>query len=272
MPFLPTAVELDGVALGLERLDAAAGFLDQVRVEGAREPAVGGEQDDRGAGGAALPRRGRPPEQRKPLGQLGGHQVGEHLAQRLGVGPGRDHPVLRALQLGGGDQLHRPGDLPGVLDGADPPLELPALGHQSALKSGLNAAIAALSRLVMSSSRAFLVLMSFSTWACEASRYSRKSRSHWRISGHLHVVEVAVGHRVDDRHLLLDRHRLVLRLLQHLDQPGAAGELPLGGGVEVGAELGEGLQLAVLRQREPERAGHLLHRLDLGVAARPGSR
>ena len=65
----------------------------------------------------------------------------------------------------------------------------------------------------------------------------------------LDVVEIAVGDGEDDRHLLLDRHRPVLRLLEHLDQPGAAGELPLGGGVEVGAELGEGLELAVLRQR-----------------------
>ena len=87
------------------------------------------------------------------------------------------------------------------------------------------------------------------------------------MCGDLHVVEEAVGHRVDDHHLLLDRHRLVLRLLEHLDQPRAALELPLGRRVEVGAELGERLELAVLRQDEPQRPGHLLHRLDLGGAA-----
>src|SRR5690606_33735129 len=81
-----------------------------------------------------------------------------------------------------------------------------------------------------------------------------------------HLVEMAVGHDIDDRHLLLDRHRPVLRLLQDLDQPGAPRELPLRGRVEVGAELRKRLQLAVLRQRQPERAGHLLHRLDLRVA------
>ena len=113
--------------------------------------------------GPPFARRRRPPQQRKALGQLGRDQVGQHVAQRLGVGPGGDDAVLGALQLGRGDQLHRPGDLPGVLDGADPPLELPALGHQSAWKSGLKAAMAALSRLVMSSSSAFLVWMSFST-------------------------------------------------------------------------------------------------------------
>ena len=111
-----------------------------------------------------------PAQQRKALGQLGRDQVGDHLPQRLGVRPRRDDAVLRALELGGGDQLHRPGDLPGVLDGADPSLELPALGHQSAWNIGLKAAIAALSRLVRSSSSAFLVLMSFSTWPWDASR------------------------------------------------------------------------------------------------------
>ena len=68
-------------------------------------------------------------------------------------------------------------------------------------------------------------------------------------------------------HLLLDRQRLVLALLEQLGQAGAAGQLLLGGLVEVGAELGEGGQLAVLRQLEAQRAGHLLHGLDLGGAA-----
>ena len=40
-------------------------------------------------------------------------------------------------------------------------------------------------------------------------------------------VEVAVGRGVDDRDLLLDRQRLILRLLQDLDEPAAAIELRL---------------------------------------------
>ena len=51
------------------------------------------------------------------------------------VGPRRDDPVLRPLELRRGHQLHRLGDLAGVLDGADPSLELPALGHQSAART-----------------------------------------------------------------------------------------------------------------------------------------
>ena len=81
-------------------------------------------------------------------------------------------------------------------------------------------------------------------------------------------VEEAVDAGVEDRHLLLDRERRVLRLLQHFDQPGAAIELLLRRLVEVAAaELRERRQLAVLREVESQRAGHLAHRLDLRRAA-----
>src|SRR5260221_3015774 len=81
------------------------------------------------------------------------------------------------------------------------------------------------------------------------------------------VVDEAVGHREDDHHLLLDRHRLVLALLQDLDGAAAAGELLERRGVEVGAELRERLEGAELGEVEPQPARHLLHRLDLRIAA-----
>src|SRR5438034_131339 len=80
-------------------------------------------------------------------------------------------------------------------------------------------------------------------------------------------IEVAVRAGIDDRHLALDRQRLVLRLLQHFDEPRAARQLLLRRLVEVAAELRERRQRAVLREREPQRAGDLAHRLDLRVAA-----
>src|SRR5260370_16771886 len=82
-----------------------------------------------------------------------------------------------------------------------------------------------------------------------------------------YVVEKAVRHGEDDHDLLLDGHRLVLRLLQHLYHAGAAGELLLGGLIELGAELRERLELAVLRQIEPQASRDLFHGLDLGVAS-----
>ena len=56
---------------------------------------------------------------------------------------------------------------------------------------------------------------------------------------------------IDD--LLLDRQRHVLALLQQLDQALAAVELLLRRRVEVGAELRERRQLAVLRELEAQR-------------------
>ena len=82
-----------------------------------------------------------------------------------------------------------------------------------------------------------------------------------------HGVEVAPGAQEDGDDLLLDRHRAVLRLLEQLDQPAAAVQLRLRCFVEVGGEGREGLEFAVLRQVEPQRARDLFHRLDLGRAA-----
>ena len=61
-------------------------------------------------------------------------------------------------------------------------------------------------------------------------------------------------------------------LLEQFGQPRAAVQLGPGGGVQVGRERGERLQVAVLGQRQLEAARHLLHRLDLRVTADPGHR
>ena len=63
-----------------------------------------------------------------------------------------------------------------------------------------------------------------------------------------HVIQVPVAARPDRHHLVLHRERVVLRLLEQLDQPRAPVELRPGGRVEVGGERGERLQVAVLRQ------------------------
>ncbi len=81
------------------------------------------------------------------------------------------------------------------------------------------------------------------------------------------VVEVAAGHHVDGHDLAFDGLRLVLRLLQDLDDPSAARELLPRRLVELRAELRERLQRAVLREVQAQSPGDLLHRLDLRVAA-----
>src|SRR4051812_12305896 len=82
-----------------------------------------------------------------------------------------------------------------------------------------------------------------------------------------YVIEETLGRGIDDGHLLLDAKRLVLRLLQDLHQATAAIELRLRRLVEIAAELGERRQLTVLRKIEPQRSGHLPHRLDLRGSA-----
>src|SRR3954469_20444011 len=50
------------------------------------------------------------------------------------------------------------------------------------------------------------------------------------------VVEEAVGHGEDDHDLLIDRHRLILPLLQHFHRACPALQLSFGGGIEIGCE------------------------------------
>ena len=95
----------------------------------------------------------------------------------------------------------------------------------------------------------------------------RKSASHcWTVAA-VNVVEVALGAGEEAHDLVGRAHRLVLRLLEQLDHAIAAVELALGRLVELGAELGERLQLAEGREVEPQAAGHLLHGRDLRLAA-----
>ena len=84
---------------------------------------------------------------------------------------------------------------------------------------------------------------------------------------HADAVQVAVGRGVEHRDLVGDRHRLALVLVERLHEPLAAGQRLLRVRVEVGAELGERLEVAVLGELDLELAGHLLHRRDLRVAA-----
>src|SRR5947209_5133636 len=86
------------------------------------------------------------------------------------------------------------------------------------------------------------------------------------------VVELPRRAGPDRDDLPLDRERVVLRLLEQLDEPRATLELRLRRLVEVGAERRERLQLAELREVQAQPAGDRLHRLDLRVAADPGHR
>ena len=80
---------------------------------------------------------------------------------------------------------------------------------------------------------------------------------------HRILIKIAVVGGINNQNLLLDRQRTVLRLFEDLDETGAATELTLGGGIEVGTELGKSGHLAILGEGKTESTGDLLHRLDL---------
>src|SRR5215472_9460145 len=92
--------------------------------------------------------------------------------------------------------------------------------------------------------------------------------------GDLQAVEVAVVHREQRHRHLPHRERLVLRLLHQLGHQAPAVELPARGIVEVGGELRESRELAVLREREAHAAAGVLplHDLGLGRPAHPRHR
>ena len=62
------------------------------------------------------------------------------------------------------------------------------------------------------------------------------------------VVDKTLGRGPDNQHLLLDRHRRILRLLKYFHQPLTAIELRLCRLVEIRTELRERRKIAVLRQ------------------------
>eukprot|EP00162_Nutomonas_longa_P014214 comp21872_c0_seq1/m.49537 comp21872_c0_seq1/g.49537 ORF comp21872_c0_seq1/g.49537 comp21872_c0_seq1/m.49537 type:complete len:544 (+) comp21872_c0_seq1:1425-3056(+) len=87
---------------------------------------------------------------------------------------------------------------------------------------------------------------------------------------HVNLVKVAAHTAEKHNDFLLRAERVVLVLLEELDKTGTSVELLLGGSIEIRAELGESSNLTVLGKLELERAGNLLHGLDLGSRADTG--
>jgi hypothetical protein len=90
--------------------------------------------------------------------------------------------------------------------------------------------------------------------------------------GNGNAVEVTVDTSVDEGNHLVDGHGAVLLLLEELGKTLTTGQGLLGGGIEIGTELGEGGDLTVLGQEELERTSDLLHGLELsgGTDTRDG--
>lgn len=85
--------------------------------------------------------------------------------------------------------------------------------------------------------------------------------------GNGNVVEVTVDTSEDEGNHLVDGHGLVLLLLEELSETLTTVKGLLGGGIEIGTELGEGGDLTVLGQEELEGTSDLLHGLELSGGA-----
>lgn len=77
-------------------------------------------------------------------------------------------------------------------------------------------------------------------------------------------VEETVNTSEDQGNHVGNGHGGVLLLLEELGQTLTTGKGLLGGGIEIGTELGEGSDLTVLSQEQLKGTGDLLHGLDLG--------
>ena len=97
--------------------------LEEIAVEGAAETLVGGDKNDATCLHRALRQEGM-----KLLVHPGGHG-GEHVGHELRVGPPRERDLLRLLHLRRGHQLHRLGNLAGVLDRLDAAADVAGGGH-----------------------------------------------------------------------------------------------------------------------------------------------
>jgi hypothetical protein len=103
--------------------DLAGGKPDGVRVQRAREAPVGRDQHDQAP--ASLPLG----EQGVLIAAENRGQVGQDLVELVAVGAGVEGRFLGALELGRGDELHRPGDLLDVLHRPDTAANVPLTSH-----------------------------------------------------------------------------------------------------------------------------------------------
>src|SRR5712691_1190568 len=136
--------------------DKGFGRPHQIGVESATQTAIRGDQQKV----AILLFTGSEEWMREDLA-LGG-KVLQHRFQLLGVRPGSERGLLRPAQPGGGDHLHRLGNLLDVADRRDASTDRFEGSHEGfyALKLSLNSLKAALTRPLRSSVNSLFVRMS----------------------------------------------------------------------------------------------------------------
>src|SRR5688572_25092498 len=194
-------------------------------------------------------------------------QVADHAADALRVRPRGAHALLRLAHLAGGDHLHRLGDLLRALEARDLHPDFFYARHAS-VRPGRGELFGDLlqRRLVLRRQQRVRVHRVHQRLVVGPGE-GLQPRLERADLLQLHLVHVAVVDGVDRQRHLSNRHRRVLLLLHHLGDALAALDLLARALVEVGGELRERRELAVLRQRQLDAAGQLGHQLGLRRAA-----
>ena len=199
--------------------------------------------------------------------------VGQHFDHGFGVRRRSRHALSSATDLRSRHHLHGARDLLRRRDGADTPFYVVKVGHSlpalesrgrelqlESFNSGVQVGFDFIGKLLR-------LLEGLDDLRLGSVDEVEELAAEADDVGHRDVVEVAMSTCVDGHSLIHDGHRHVTTLLQQLGHVGAAVQLILGRLVQVAAELRERLQLAIGREIEAQRAGNLLHGLDLRGAA-----
>src|SRR5271156_3546223 len=207
----------------------------------------------------------------------------EHANYFPGIGSGGEDAFLRTAQLCCGNKLHGAGDLLRAFHRANAPPIIEKCRHRVGLVglgrrrwSGLHGCFEALFECVQRFLRfgavgvveRFLFAQRFQQAAVIRLDEGIQLLFETATLADRKIVEILIGSRENDQHLIFDVERLGLILFQNFHQALAARELRLRGFVELlGAELREGREIAILREIQAQSASDLPHGFDLRVAA-----
>src|SRR6266571_383582 len=162
---------LDFLALRFPLLVFSEREAEEIGVQRAAQALVGGDDDD-----ADALHRVALDEERVPVLGVGVADVRGDIADLLAVGARLAHALLRLPHLGGGDHLHRLGDLPGVLHTPDLHPYFLGAGHQK-LPLFFQSSMAALSAFSSSADKSFLSSMVLASEAYLPFMWSRSDLS-----------------------------------------------------------------------------------------------
>src|SRR5487761_2593170 len=234
-------VEAHGDALFAQGPHQALTGAQDRRVVGPRQSPVAGDHEHQGSpdalGRVQQPTRG---------GRVARGGLEDDAAHALAKGPVGDDARLGPGDLGGGDELHRLGDLARGLHRLDAPSQDPFLSSRHGPSVPLGAGLVARREgrdevrhrrveRVGVGQRAGRADLLEQLWVGGAKGREQLGLEAAHV-GHRDRVEPAAGAGVDHDALLLDGHRGVEALLQDLGEAISAVELGLGRLVELGAE------------------------------------